>query len=164
MQDDKRKCLLLERRQRHRAEREVRQLRAQISVLGSPPGDKAGVFAMAPAFPQEPVDRALSLHPIRVPPVPLTGEMLRRLGEASRAGDVVPGSSAVEVLHWKRLVEQKERQFMKKENDEERGGKITQGLYSASDARHQFQSAARARQALIRESQGTFSLGAQVLE
>ncbi|CAE8582845.1 unnamed protein product [Polarella glacialis] len=129
-----------------------------------PRGDKAGVFAMAPAFPQEPVDRALSLHPIRVPPVPLTGEMLRRLGEASRAGDVVPGSSAVEVLHWKRLVEQKERQFMKKENDEERGGKITQGLYSASDARHQFQSAARARQALIRESQGTFSLGAQVLE
>ncbi|CAE8734594.1 unnamed protein product [Polarella glacialis] len=42
------------------------------------------------------------------------------------------------------------------------------GLKSAfgqlSDARHQFQSAARARQALIRESQGTFSLGAQVLE
>mmetsp|Transcript_49645 Transcript_49645/g.111614 ORF Transcript_49645/g.111614 Transcript_49645/m.111614 type:complete len:200 (+) Transcript_49645:42-641(+) len=103
----------------------------------------------------------------QAPPPRLTGDFLRRhedkpvqpARQECRGSGGADLGSAAEVLQWKRLVQRCERRQTKEEDEELAGVKITQRAYSGKDAIHQYQSLSRARQATLREAQGSLCIG-----
>mmetsp|Transcript_5719 Transcript_5719/g.13181 ORF Transcript_5719/g.13181 Transcript_5719/m.13181 type:complete len:153 (-) Transcript_5719:42-500(-) len=136
MSQEKRRQLSLERQQRSQLEKEVQNLRAQVSLLvGAAPGLAAAA--------------ALTVG---------SKKLTRAALEKAPAEAVCPGGQAEEVLQWKRLASQREQRIQREER-EEQTGKITQAEYSNADALQGFQSNRRARQALMKEHYGSFRLG-----
>mmetsp|Transcript_8120 Transcript_8120/g.15305 ORF Transcript_8120/g.15305 Transcript_8120/m.15305 type:complete len:186 (+) Transcript_8120:17-574(+) len=96
----------------------------------------------------------------------LTKERLRthEASVLSSPTNAVDGASAAEVLQWKRLVKLSEKRQLLEEAGFQPGAKITEGAYCGSDARHQYQNAAKARKDMVREGYGSLQLGGAAME